>query len=133
MYAVKRSTKLYGLYMALGKMPLSVFWQIRMLTYWSRIIKSQGPFVCSVYAMLRHDADQGHTYNNLNGASHIKSFLDQLDFPTFGWTKMIYPVSPYHRFGNFYLTSVISLLLLLLMAPRYFTINIKQNANWNHI
>ena len=30
--------------------------------------------------MLRHDADQGHTYNNLNWASHIKSFLDQLGF-----------------------------------------------------
>ena len=30
--------------------------------------------------MLRHDADHGHTYDNLNWASHIKSFLDQLGF-----------------------------------------------------
>ena len=77
---VKRSTNLSGLYMELGRIPLAVFRQIRMLTYWSRIIKSQDPLICSVYAMLRHDADQGHTYNNLNWASHIKSFLDQLGF-----------------------------------------------------
>ena len=63
---VKRSTNLSGLYMELGRMPLAVFRQIRMLTYWSRIINSQDPLIYSVYAMLRQDADQGHTYNNLN-------------------------------------------------------------------
>ena len=77
---VKRSTNLSGLYMELGRIPLAVFRQIRMLIYWSRIIKSQDPLICSVYAMLRNDADQGHTYNNLNWASHIKSFLDQFGF-----------------------------------------------------
>ena len=36
---VKRSTNLSGLYMELGRIPLAVFRQIRMLTYWSRLIK----------------------------------------------------------------------------------------------
>ena len=81
---VKRPTNLSGLYMVLGRMALAVFRQKRMLTYWSRIIKSQDPLIFSVYAMLWHDAYQSHTYNNLNWASNIKSFSDQLGFPTFG-------------------------------------------------
>ena len=40
---VNRSTNRSGLYMELRRMPLAVFRQIRMLTYWSPIIKSQDP------------------------------------------------------------------------------------------
>ena len=55
-------------------MPLAVFQQIGILTYWSLIIKSQDPLIRSVDAMLRYDADQGRTYNNLTCASqHIKA------------------------------------------------------------
>ena len=63
---VKRITNLSGLYMELGRMPLAVFRQVRIT----------GLIIRSVHAMLQHDTNQGHTYNNLNWASHIKSFLD---------------------------------------------------------
>lgn len=77
---VKRSTNLSALYMELGRKPLIVFRQLRMLSYWTKIIRSQDPLLRSMYCMLRDDADQGNTYNNLNWASHIKSLLDQLGF-----------------------------------------------------
>ena len=61
-------------------MPLATFRHIRMLTFWSRIIKSQDARIRSVNDMFAHDADQVHTYKNLNWASHVKSLLDQLGF-----------------------------------------------------
>ena len=81
MIGVKRSTNHPGLYMELGRMSLAVFSADKSVDYyWSRMIKSQYPLICSVDDMLRHDADQGHTYNNFKWASHIKSFLGQLGF-----------------------------------------------------
>lgn len=77
---VKRSTNLSALYMELGRKPLIVFRQLRMLNYWKKLINSQDPLLRSVYCMLRNDADQGITYNNLNWAFHIKTLLGQLGF-----------------------------------------------------
>ena len=43
--------------------------QIRMLTYWTKLIQSDDPLLRSTYSMLRDDVDQGNnTYNNQNWA-----------------------------------------------------------------
>ena len=77
---VKRSTNVAALYMELGRFQLTVFRQIRMLTYWSKLVKSDDPLLRATYSMLRDDVNQGNTYNNQNWAYHIKSLLDQLGF-----------------------------------------------------
>ena len=55
---VKHSTNRSALYMELGRKPLIVFRQLRMLNYWKKLINSQDPLLRSVYCMLRNDADQ---------------------------------------------------------------------------
>ena len=83
---VKRSTNVAALYMELCRFPLMVFRQIRMLTYRSKLVKSDDPLLRATYSMLRDDVNQGNTYNNQNWAYHIKSLLfikslpDQLGF-----------------------------------------------------
>ena len=78
---VKRSTNTAGLYMELGRFPLMIFRQIRMLTYWTKLIKSDDPLLRATYTMLRDDANQNiKYYDNQNWAFHIKSLLEQLGF-----------------------------------------------------
>ena len=78
---VKRSTNTAGLYMELGRFPLMIFRQIRMLTYWTKLIKSDDPLLRATYTMLRDDANQYIMYyDNQNWAFHIKSLLEQLGF-----------------------------------------------------
>ena len=77
---VKRSTNTSALYLELDRKPLIAFRQLKMLNYWAKVIRTDDPLLHSTYSMLRQDADQGNTYNNLNWAFHVKTTLDQLGF-----------------------------------------------------
>ena len=77
---VKPSTNISALYLELDRKPLIAFRQLKMLNYWAKVIRTDGPLLHSTYSMLRQDADQGNTYNNLNWAFHVKTTLDQLGF-----------------------------------------------------
>ena len=77
---VKRSTNTSVLYLELDRKPLIAFRQLEMLNYWVKVIRTDDPLLHSTYSMLRQDADQGNTYNNLNWAFHVKTTLDQLGF-----------------------------------------------------
>ena len=51
-----------------------------MLNYWAEVIRTDDLLLHSTFSMLRQDADQGNTYNNLNWAFHVKTTFDQLGF-----------------------------------------------------
>ena len=75
---VKRSTKLSALYCELGRKPLIIFRQLRMIKYWIKLRQTDDILLKHMYTMLIHDANNDITYNDMNWASHIKSLLDKL-------------------------------------------------------
>ena len=49
-----------------------------MFRYWIKIQKLENnTIVKSVYNMIKFDAEQGHTFDNQNWASQIKSMLEK--------------------------------------------------------
>ena len=81
---VKRSTNLSALYCELGRKPLLIFRQLRMIKYWIKLRQTDDILLKHMYTMLMHDANNGITYNDMNWASHIKSLLDKLGL-TYLW------------------------------------------------
>lgn len=81
---VNKSTNLIGLYGESGRVPLYVMRKVHMFRYWIKLLKSnESSLEKHVYQMLRHDADNNITYNNLNWALHIKTILETLGLSNF--------------------------------------------------
>ena len=77
---VKKSTNLSALYSELGRKPLLVFRQIRLLKYWVKILNTDNILLKNVYYMLLDDTIAGNNYNGQNWAFQIKNMLDKLGF-----------------------------------------------------
>lgn len=77
---VKRSTNLSALYAELGRKPLIIFRQLRMIKYWLKLRKTNNVLLKSMFVMLSDDVEQGDTYNGLNWAFQVKRILDKLGF-----------------------------------------------------
>ena len=76
---VKKSTNLSGLYGELGRVPLLVIQKIHMFRYWIKLLKADDNSVTKrIYNMLRDDANNNNSYNNLNWAYQIKKMLQNL-------------------------------------------------------
>ncbi|MEW8545054.1 MAG: reverse transcriptase family protein [Candidatus Thiodiazotropha sp.] len=75
---VKRSTNLSALYSELGRKPLIIFRQLRMIKYWLKLRKTNNTLLKSMFVMLSNDVEQGYIYNGLNWAFQVKSILDKL-------------------------------------------------------
>lgn len=74
---VKRSTNLSALYSELGRKPLIILRQIRMIKYWLKLRNTEDILLKSVYNLLVTDVNNGYIYNGLNWAFHIKNILDR--------------------------------------------------------
>ena len=75
---VQRSTNLSGLYSELGRKPLIIFRQLRMIKYWLKLRESNDPLLKSMFNMLTNDLNDGQTYGGLNWAFQVKKILDSL-------------------------------------------------------
>ena len=75
---VKRSTNLSALYSELGRKPLIIFRQLRMIKYWLKLRKSNDPLLKSMHTMLTNDMNNGNTYGGLNWTFQVKKILDGL-------------------------------------------------------
>ena len=83
---VKRSTNLSALYSELGRKPLIIFRQLRMLKYWIKIRQSNDPLLKSMFNLLTTDLNARLTYNGLNWAFQVKCILDKLGLSNL-WNK----------------------------------------------
>ena len=72
---VKRSTNLSALYSELGRKPLIIFRQLRVIKYWLKIRKSNDPLLKAMFITLTSDLNNGDTHNGLNWAFQVKNFL----------------------------------------------------------
>ena len=79
---VKKSTNIAAMYGELGRMPLRVVRNLRMLKYWLRILENnnENPFVYRIYEMMYNDIMQGRYRVINNWAFQIKKFLDELGY-----------------------------------------------------
>ena len=76
---VKKSTNLAAIYGELGRIPMRIKRQIKMIKYWIKLINTpKNSYTNIVYTQLRQDADNNITYNGKNWATHIKNTLDHL-------------------------------------------------------
>lgn len=76
---VNKSTNLAGLYGELGRVPLQVIRKINMFRYWIKLLHLDNSNITKrIYLLLKEDADNNITYNNLNWAHQIKNMLETL-------------------------------------------------------
>jgi hypothetical protein len=75
---VKKSTNTVALYGELGRMPLIVFRKLRILKYWTAMLKDTTTLRYKVYSMLRYDVEHGNTYRGKNWAFNVKRILEDL-------------------------------------------------------
>ena len=62
----------------MGRKPLIIFRQLRMIKYWLKLRKSNDPLLKSMFNMLTNDLNDGQTYSGLNWAFQVKKILDSL-------------------------------------------------------
>ena len=79
---VKKSTNIAAMYGELGRMPLRVVRNLRMLKYWIRILENnnENPFAYRIYEMMYNDIMQGRYRVIDNWAFQIKKILDEYGY-----------------------------------------------------
>ena len=92
---VKRSTNLSALYSELGRKPLIIYRQLRMLKYWIKLRNTNDPLLKSMFNMLTTDVENDITYNGLNKAFQIKCILDKLGLSNL-WNTPLNTQISYH-------------------------------------
>ena len=85
---VKKSTNVDAMYGDLGRLPLSVFRELRMIKYWIRIVENydSNSLLCKTYNMMYQEVIQGRANVSYNWAAHIKHILDESGF-TYVWNN----------------------------------------------
>ena len=92
---VKRSTNLSALYSELGRKPLIIYRQLRMLKYWIKLRNTNDSLLKSMFNMLTTDLENDITYNGLNWAFQIKCILDKLGLSNL-WNTPLNTQISYH-------------------------------------